>query len=335
MKNQFKGRNRQKSSPQIFPWGTSRRYNAFVDSLKQEYGSRIQKIIVNAGFSCPNRDGSKGYGGCVYCNNNSFSPGYCQPDLSISEQIKKGMAFLTRRYKVDKFIVYFQPFSNTHAPLKKLQILYEQALAHPNVIGLSIGTRPDCVDEEKISYFEQLARDYFVTLEYGLESPYDKTLRWINRQHRFKDWVDAVNLTAGKGIGICAHIILGLPTESHREMLETAKIISRFAIDHLKIHHLHIVQRTVLARLFKENPFHLFAYSEYIQLVVNFLQYLRPDIKIQRLVGETQPKLLIGPDWGIRADIVQKHIHQQLEKCDVWQGKLYQSRIHGKNLISE
>lgn len=309
----------------VFPWGTNRRYNAFVDYAKQIFGSRIQKVIVDAGFTCPNRDGSKGYGGCIYCNNESFKPRYSDPEKNIINQVETGINFLSKRYKVDKFIVYFQPFSNTYAPLEHLKFLYGQVLSHPQVIGISIGTRPDCIDEEKIEYLEQLARDYYVTIEYGLESPYDKTLKWINRQHDFNEWVDAVKMTAGKGIHICSHIILGFPTESKTEMLETAYILSQYPIDYLKIHHLHIVENTILEKKYRDKPFQLFSYEEYLQLVIDFLQHLKPEIKIQRLMGETPPSILIAPQWRIRADEIHRRIHMEMVRCGVWQGRLYNS----------
>jgi radical SAM protein (TIGR01212 family) len=312
----------QKSS-QIFPWGTSRPYNAYGDFIKKKFGSRVQKVIVDAGFSCPNRDGSKGYGGCTYCNNDSFKPRYCNPELSIAEQVTSGIEFLSRRYKADKFMVYFQPYSNTHAPLEELKKKYEQALQHPQVIGLSIGTRPDCIDEAKIAYLQELAQKYFITIEYGLESPYDETLRWINRQHDFQSWVQAVELTAGRGIHICCHIILGFPSETREMMLGTAKIISRHPIDDLKIHHLHIVPKTVLAKRYQDEPFPLLGYEEYIQFVAEFLSYLRPDIKIQRLAGETPPGMLIAPDWGVKGGEIQRRIEAELNCQQLWQGKKY------------
>ncbi len=308
-----------------FPWGTTRRYNAYVDYLRRRFGERVQKVIVDAGFTCPNRDGSKGYGGCTYCNNESFKPPYCRPGMSVKEQVEAGIEFLTRRYKAKRFIAYFQPYSNTYAPLPQLQQLYEQALAHPRVVGLAVGTRSDCVDEEKIAYLQELARDYYVTIEYGLESPYDKTLQWINRRHDFRNWVEAVEMTAGRGIHICAHLILGFPTETREEMLRTAQIVSRYPIDYLKIHHLHIVQGTVLAKKYRQNPFPLLGYREYLDLVVEFLERLRPDIKLQRVVGETHPRHLIAPQWGLRADAVQRHIEAELERRQTHQGKHFEA----------
>ena len=312
----------QKSS-EIFPWGTSRPYNAYRDFIKKKFGSRVQKVIVDASFTCPNRDGSKGYGGCTYCNNDSFKPRYCNPELSIDEQVTSGIEFLSRRYKADKFVVYFQPYSNTYAPLEQLKDLYEQALQHPQVIGLSIGTRPDCIDEEKILYLQELAQKYFITIEYGIESPYDETLRWINRQHDFQNWVQAVELTAGRDIQICSHIILGFPIETREMMLETARIISRYPINDLKIHHLHIVRKTVLAKRYQDDPFPLLGYEEYIQLLSEFLSYLRPDIKIQRLAGDTPPGMLIAPDWRRRGSDIQRRIEAELIRQQLWQGKKY------------
>jgi radical SAM protein (TIGR01212 family) len=306
-----------------YSWGSSRPYNAYVDYLKKEFGARIQKVIVDAGFTCPNRDGSKGYGGCTYCNNASFKPPYCEPDMSIKQQVEAGISFLSRRYKVDRFLVYFQPYSNTYASLDKLKNLYEQALSHPLVIGLTIGTRPDCIDQEKLDYLQELTRDYYISVEYGLESPYDKSLNWINRQHDFQSWADAVEMTKDRGIQVCAHVILGFPTETQEEMLNTAGIISRYPITDLKIHHLHITRKTILARKYQDNPFHLFELPEYLELVSDFLQRISPDIRIQRLCGETHPRHLIGPNWGLRADAVQRRIEHFMKERDMWQGKLY------------
>lgn len=312
----------QKSS-EIFPWGTSRPYNAYGDFIRKKFGRRVQKVIVDAGFTCPNRNGSKGFGGCTYCNNDSFKPRYCNPELSIEQQVSSGIEFLLRRYRTDKFMVYFQPYSNTYAPLDQLKDLYEQALRHPQVIGLSIGTRPDCIDEEKIAYLQELAEKYFITIEYGLESPYDETLRWINRQHNFQSWVQAVELTQGRGIHSCSHIILGFPTETREMMLETAGIISRYPFNELKIHHLHVVPKTVLAKKYQDHPFPLLNFEEYVQLVVDFLSYLRPDIKIQRLAGDTPPGMLIAPDWGVRGSEIQRRIEAELIRHQLWQGKKY------------
>jgi radical SAM protein (TIGR01212 family) len=306
-----------------FPWKTDCRYNSYRDYLKAKFGCRVQKISIDAGFTCPNRDGAKGYGGCTYCNNISFVPSYCHPGMSIADQVKAGAEFLSRRYKAERFIAYFQAYSNTYAPLTHLKQIYEQALVHPQVIGLSIGTRPDCIEEEKIDYLQGLAKKYYVTVEYGAESIYDESLSRLNRQHTFQDWIDTVEMTANRGIKIASHVILGLPGESREQMLHMAEVISHYPIDYLKIHHLHIVKGTILAKQYKDNPFHLFAYREYLDLVTEFLQRLRTDIKIQRLVGETNPRHLLGPHWGLRADKIMRHIEEELVAKGVWQGKLF------------
>lgn len=312
-----------KFRPPVFPWGTARPYNAYKDYLKTRFGGRLQKVSVDAGFTCPNRDGAKAWGGCTYCNNESFVPPYCQPGMSIAQQVEAGVEYLGRRYKARQFVVYFQAYSNTYAPLKYLQGLYAQALRHPRVLGLVIGTRPDCVDEEKIAYFEALAKECYVSLEYGLESIHNLTLERINRGHDFQEWAEAVNMTAGRGIHIGSHVILGLPGESKEQMLQTAEVISRYPIDSLKIHHLHIVKKTVLAVQYQREPFPVFGYQEYISLVIEFIQRLRPDIYIQRLAGETHPRNLLAPVWGVRANNVQHHIEEEMRRQGVWQGKLH------------
>ena len=306
-----------------YPRDTDKRYNSYGDYLKSKFGGRVRKISIDAGFTCPNRDGTKGYGGCTYCNNISFVPSYCQPGMSIAEQVEAGVAFLSRRYKANKFIAYFQAYSNTYAPLKDLKQIYEEALLHPQVIGLSIGTRPDCIDEEKIVYLQELANEYYITIEYGAESIYNRSLARLNRQHTFQEWINAVKMTANREIKIASHVILGLPGESKNQMLHMAEVISQYPIDYLKIHHLHIVKGTILAKEYKDNPFHLFEYREYLDLVTEFLQRLRPDIKVQRLVGETNPRHLIGPHWGLRVNKIMQHIEEELKRQDVWQGRLF------------
>jgi radical SAM protein (TIGR01212 family) len=314
-----------KKKAQVFPWGTTRPYNAYKDYLRTRFEGRLQKVSVDAGFTCPNRDGVKAIGGCTYCNNDSFVPPYCKPGMSIAEQVDAGVEYLSRRYKARQFVVYFQAYSNTYAPLEYLKTLYSQALKHPQVRGLVIGTRPDCVDQAKITYFEQLARDYYISLEYGLESIHDLTLERINRGHDFREWAEAVEKTAGRGIHIASHVILGLPGETREQMLQIAEVISRYPIDSLKIHHLHIVKKTALATQYKREPFPVFGYNEYISFVIEFLQRLRPDIYIQRLVGETHPRNLVAPIWGVRANTVQRHIEDEMQRRGAWQGHLHRN----------
>ncbi len=301
-----------------------KRYNSFNTYLKRLYGQRVQKVTVDAGFTCPNRDGSVAFGGCTYCNNDSFNPGYNDVSKSITEQIGEGTEFLIRRYKVDKFIVYFQPYSNTYAPLDKLKRLYEEALSVPGVIGLTIGTRPDCVDEEKIKYLASLANDFDITIEYGLESIYDDSLEKINRGHNYHSYLQALEMTRNRGIKICTHIILGFPWEGDEQWMHEADVLSSLPFNFLKIHQLHIVDKTVMAHQYIKNPFKLLTLSEYVETVVSFLERLNPDKIIQRLAGEAPPHILIAPKWGKRIPELLKYIDGEFEKRDSWQGKYFQ-----------
>lgn len=307
-----------------YPWKNDRPYNAYKDYLKARFDGRLQKVSVDAGFTCPNRDGVKAFGGCTYCNNLSFVPPYCKPGMSIAEQTSSGVEYLARRYKAKKFVAYFQAYSNTYAPLEYLKGLYNQALNHPQVQGLVLGTRPDCVDSEKLDYLESLAKDNYISIEYGLETINDQTLEDINRGHTFQEWADAVTATANRNIHICSHLIFGLPGDTREQMIETATVVSKYPLNSLKLHHLHIVEKTTLAQQYKRNPFPVFKYHDYIDLVIEFLQRLRPDIMLQRLVGETHPRHLIAPIWGVRASQVQQDIEKEMRRRNVWQGKLYQ-----------
>ena len=223
------------------PFARGARYNGYGAFLRERFGCRVYKVIVDAGFTCPNRDGTVAIGGCTYCNNDSFRPQAVNRLKPIPEQVRTGITYLKRRYRAQKFVVYFQPFTNTYAPLETLIPLYESSLDHPEVIGLAVGTRPDCVNAEKICWFERLARQYFVTLEYGLESVHDRTLERINRGHDFQCWLDAVHSTRNRGIYLCAHLILGFPWESRDEWLAMADAVSNAGLDFLKLHHLHVV----------------------------------------------------------------------------------------------
>ncbi len=301
----------------------NKRYNAFVHYQREKYGERVQKVTVDAGFTCPNRDGTVASGGCIYCNNASFNPGYNSPKKSIMQQINEGVSFLKRRYGAKKYIVYFQPYSNTYAPLDTLKQLYEEALGHPEVVGLTIGTRPDCIDAEKIDYLGSLARDFDITIEYGLESISDKTLRKINRGHDVKAYLKALDLTANRGIKICTHIILGFPWEDKSLWMDTARWLSDKSFDFLKIHQLHIVSGTVMARMHRVDPFRLLTYEEYLEIVIEFLELLNPEIIIQRLFGEAPKEYLIAPKWGKRVPELQQMMDQKMEEKNTWQGKRF------------
>ncbi len=313
-----------KDTKKIFEWGTSYRYNRFADYQKKIYGERVQKVTVDAGFTCPNRDGSVAKGGCVYCNNESFNPGYNSASKTILRQIDEGIEFLKRRYKnVRKFIVYFQPYSNTYAPLETLKRFYEEALSHPEVVGLTIGTRPDCVDEAKIAYLQELAKSYDITIEYGLESIADDTLRRINRGHDVQCYLDALDLTKNRGIKICTHIIFGFPWEDKTLWLKTADWLSDKPFDFLKIHQLHVVKGTAMEIAYKKNPFPLPEAEEYIDLIIRFLERLNPRIVIQRLFGEAPPRTLVAPHWGMRHTELVRLLEKEMERRETWQGKRY------------
>lgn len=313
-----------KKSTEVYPWGNTHRYHRYVDYQRKVHGQRVQKVTVDAGFTCPNRDGTLARGGCIYCNNESFNPGYNDPQKSITQQISEGMAFLKRRYnKVSQFIVYFQPYSNTYAPLDNLKKYYEEALAHPGVIGLTIGTRPDCVDEAKIAYLQSLAKDFDITVEYGLESISDETLKRINRGHSVSAYLEALEMTKNRGIKIATHMIFGFPWESRELWLETAAWLSERPFDFLKIHQLHIVKDTALAIQYQKNPFPLLTAGEYLELIIGFLERLTPRLIIQRLFGEAPPHTLIAPHWGLRNTQLVKMLEAEMDKRDAWQGKYY------------
>ncbi len=286
---------------------------------------------MNGGFTCPNRDGKVAYGGCTYCNNDSFSPKHLDPADSIRSQVADGLRFMKKRYKTDRFIAYFQAYSNTYAPLDHLKTLYEAALEFDEVIGLTIGTRPDCIDRDILAYLSELAQKYYITIEYGLESMHDETLRQINRGHTFQQWKDAVALTREyPGIHICAHVILGLPGETREMMLQNAEAINDAGVDYLKLHQLHIVKGTVMAVQYKKEPFPLFSFDEYVRLVADFLERLDPRIAIQRLFGEAHPRILIAPKWNVSPGQMVKALTEEFQRRNSRQGSRFAGRLEKK-----
>ena len=291
--------------------------------MKALYGLPVYKVNVDAGFTCPNRDGFVSTGGCIYCNNDSFRPNACKHTLPVREQIERGIPYLRSRYGADKFLVYFQPYTNTYAPTGTLERLYREALDTPGVIGLAIGTRPDCVDEEKISLLESFARNSFILVEYGLQSIHDRTLALINRGHDYACFKDAVARTAGRGIRIGAHIILGLPDETRDDMLATADALSRLPVEFLKIHQLQVVRDTKLAERYAQRPFPAFGYLEYLELLVDFLERLSPDIVIQRLFAAAPEEILIAPVWNKTRSEFLNDLDAFMEQRDSCQGKKY------------
>ena len=330
---------------QQFPWGHSRRFNSYTEHIRKTFGGRIQKVVVDAGFTCPNRDGTKGTGGCTYCDNDAFNPSYCNPVEPTHSQIAKGIAFHAVRYRrALKYLVYFQPYSNTYAPLPRLKDLYENALSYPDVVGLVIGTRPDCIDEFKLDYLRQLSQKYYIQVEYGVESCFDQTLDRINRQHDFALSEMIIRRTHELGIKTGAHFIFGLPGESYEQMLSTAKIISTLPLDSIKFHQLQIVRGTPMEQDYDDNPFdfHQFTLPGYVEFIVRFIEHLNPSVVIERFSGEIPPRFLdttkivrpVGAEnfqprqepqrWGlIRYDAVLRLIEAELERQDTWQGKFY------------
>jgi len=303
-----------------------KRYNSFTGYYKSKYGSRLQKIVIDAGFTCPNRDGSVSVGGCTYCDNNAFHPSYSTPEKSIMQQMEEGMEFHRRRYRrATGYIAYFQPYSNTYAPPERLKALYAEALSHPNVVGIAIGTRPDCIDEEKLDYLAALSREHIVMVEYGIESCYDATLERINRGHTFDQAVTAVKMTADRGLDVCAHFILGLPGESREMMLESAPVINSLPLTSLKFHQLQIIKGTSMEREFEANPqdFVTFSLEEYIDFFVDILERLRPEIHIERFAGEVPPSFVKSNPWGLIRNVeLLRLLEKKLEERDSWQGKL-------------
>ena len=309
---------------------TARRYNSFGPLMKELYGLPVYKVNVDAGFTCPNRDGSVSTGGCIYCNNDSFRPNACERTLSVREQIERGMPYLRSRYGAEKFLVYFQPYTNTYAPTETLDRLYREALGVPGVVGLAIGTRPDCVDEEKLSLLASLARDSLILVEYGLQSIHDSTLEFINRGHDYACFKNAVDLTAGRGIRIGAHIILGFPSETRENMLATADELSRLPVEFLKIHQLQVVRETKLADLYARRPFPTFGYFEYLSVLSDFLERLSPGIVIQRLFAAAPEEILIAPVWNKTRSEFLNDLDEFMEQRDSFQGKKYALRASVK-----
>ena len=298
----------------------TRRYNAFGPYLREKFGAVVYKVNVDAGFTCPNRDGTLGVTGCIYCNNDSFRPSQCKPDTSLVSQIRNGIGYLSVRYKARKFLVYFQPYTNTYAPVEELERLYTEALSEPSVAGLAIGTRPDCVDRDKIELLEKLAKDHFILVEYGLQSTRDKSLEYIMRGHDYRAFLDALDMTAGRGIHIGAHIIAGFPTETREETLSMADEISELPVKFLKIHQLQVVKGTVLADQYLKEPFHTFGYEEYLDFLADFLERLSPDIVIQRLFATAPDDILIAPLWGRTRQRIIRDIEDTFEKRNAIQG---------------
>ena len=307
-----------------FPEG--KRYNTFVGYFRRRYGERLQKIVLDAGFTCPNRDGKVGRGGCTYCDNAAFHPSYSTPGKSLHQQLDEGMEFHKVRYRTtEHYLAYFQSFSNTYASLDRLKVLYEDALSHPKVKGLVIGTRPDCVDEEKLDYLAELSKSHIVIVEYGVESCYDRTLIRINRGHDFETARRAIEMTAARGMDVGAHFILGLPGETPQMMLDSCSIINGLPLTSAKFHQLQIVKGTKMEKEFAENPddFHTFSLDGYVDFFTDMLERLRPDLYIERFAGEVPPRFVNETPWGLIRNVeLLRMLDARLEERDTWQSRL-------------
>ena len=311
----------------MFPWGDTRRFNSYSGYFKRIFGGRIQKLTIDAGFTCPNRDGSLSVGVCTFSNNDAFNPSYCESVKSITQQIEEGIEFHAVRYsRAERYLAYFQAYSNTHAPLERLKQIYDEALAHPRVIGVVIGTRPDCVDADKLDYIQSLAQNHYVAVEYGLESTYNSTLERINRGHSYEKSVWAIQETAKRGIKVGAHIIFGLPGETREMMTRQAQTLSQLPLDTIKFHQLQIIKGTIMEQEYLQNPndFKLFAMDEYLDFMADFLERFNPNIVVERFTGEAPPRFLATPSWGrLRTDQVLQLFEKRLLERDTYQGRLW------------
>lgn len=313
------------TKPTSIQFPDHQRYLNYNQVVKTEFTERIQKISINAGFTCPNRDGSKGRGGCTYCNNQSFSPEYCKPVKTVSQQVEEGINFFKHKYQAQYYLAYFQSYTNTYDSLDKLKAIYDEALAHPQVKGIVVGTRPDCVSDELLDYFAELAKRVYVMIEYGIESTNDRTLEFINRGHDFACAEEAIRATAARGIRTGAHLILGLPTETRGEILDHARKISALPLTAIKLHQLQLVKGTEMALQFQEHPewFQLYTADEYIDLAIDFMELLNPEIAIERFVSQSPKNMLIAPDWGLKNFEFTAKIEKRLKQRNTWQGKLF------------
>lgn len=311
----------------LYPWPHNRRFNSYTEYFRKHFGERVQKVTIDAGFTCPNRDGTKGTGGCTFCNNSSFNPSYCIPQKTITQQISEGIEFHANRYRrAEKFLAYFQAFSNTYAPLVQLEKMYNEALSFPGVIGLVIGTRPDCMDEEKLDYFRYLSKKYYIIIEYGVESCYNKTLEKINRGHTFEESVYTIKRTAEYGIKAGAHFIFGLPGETKDDMLDSVKLINQLPLDNIKFHQLLIVKDTIMAQEYYNDPaqFTFFSVEEYIDFFIMVLERLNPSFMLERFTSEVPPRFQAGPNWGlIRTYALLQKLEKRLQDLNTYQGRLY------------
>lgn len=313
-----------------YPWGTTRRFNAYADYFRQVFGERVQKLTVNAGFTCPNRDGTKGRGGCTFCDNRAFNPSYNESGKPVRQQLDEGIVFHRNRYrKVRKYLAYFQAYSNTYAPLEELKATYQPAMEHPDVVGIIIGTRPDCIDTEKLDYFEKLARERYLVIEYGIESINDATLAAVNRGHTFEVTRKAIIETAARGINVGGHMIIGLPGETREQWIQSAAVLSGLPLHSIKFHQLQLIKGTVMERQYRADPgkFYFFELEEYLHLMADVVEKLNPRLVVERIAGEVNPGTAAREGWGMRYDRVLARFEEILEERETWQGRLYNETL--------
>ena len=300
-------------------------YTDFGTYLREQLPIKVQKISINAGFTCPNRNGDKGWGGCTYCNNQTFNPAYCKTERTVTEQLEEGKRFFARKYPDMKYLAYFQAYTNTYGDVKTVIGKYEEALAVNDIVGIVIGTRPDCMPNELLEYLKELNRRTFLMVEYGIESVNDATLARINRGHTYAETIDAVERTAKVGIRTGGHVILGLPGEEHDELMRQAVVLSELPLTTLKLHQLQLIRGTRMAHEYEQRPkdFHLYTADEYIDLVIDYVEHLRPDLVLERFVSQSPKELLIAPDWGLKNYEITERIKKRMRDRATYQGRLY------------
>ena len=300
-------------------------YYDFASFLSHYFEGKVQKISIHAGFTCPNRDGSKGTGGCTYCNNQTFNPEYCKPEFGIRRQLEDGISFFARKYPQMRYLAYFQAYTNTYGELEQLKAMYEEALSVDGVVGLVIGTRPDCMPPALLDYIEELSRKTFVMVEYGIESANDDTLLRINRGHDFATAIDAIRRTHERGILVGGHLILGLPGENHDELMRQAEAIATLPLDMVKLHQLQLIRGTRMAREYEERPedFHLYTVDEYIDLAIDYIERLPGTMVIERFISQSPRTLIIAPDWGMKNYQFVDRLRHRMQERGAYQGRLY------------
>lgn len=304
-------------------------YNTFPEFLKEYFPTtKVQKVSLNAGFTCPNRDGSKGNGGCTYCNNQTFNPSYCKTEKSVTTQLEEGKLFFAHKYPTMKYLAYFQAYTNTYDELDSLKTKYEEALNTPGVVGLVIGTRPDCMPDTLLDYLEELNKKTFLLVEYGIESTNDETLKRINRGHSFAETVDAIERTVARGIKTGGHVILGLPGEDQQMIIEQAKKIAQLPLTTIKLHQLQIIKGTKMAKEYTECPedFHLFKVDDYMNVVIDYIQHLNPTLVVERFLSQSPKELILTPDWGLKNYEFTNRIVNKMKEIGAYQGKMFKNQ---------